>query len=155
LDADAHPDPFDTEVTDHLGRVRRDLADDVEAGEDGPLRVVLVSADGAEDGEDAVPDQVFHGAPKALDGHDHAGDAAPDDVVEVLRIQPFAQRGRPDGVGEQRGDDTPLLAHLAAGPGGGVQCHRPEPQGQSGPVQRGDPPSDTPLAPPPDTREGL
>jgi hypothetical protein len=62
---------------------------------------------------DAVTREVLHGATKGLDRSDDPCDRLLHDELELLGDQPFAQGGRTHDIGEQRGDDPPLLALLA------------------------------------------
>ncbi len=76
--------------------------------------IVLVCDRSAEEREDAVAGEVLHRSTERLDGVDHAPDGGAQELARILGIELLRELRRPDDVGEQGGDDLPLLAHLAA-----------------------------------------
>jgi hypothetical protein len=101
-----------------LGDLRQHLPQGVELGEhverarQRPLGVVLGRRRQPEPGEQRVAGVVQHRA--AMAGHDVAetGDHGVDDLAERLRVDLFGERREARDVGEQGGDQTPLLAWL-------------------------------------------
>ena len=74
--------------------------------EHGPLRVVLVRGRRAEQRQEAVA-RVFEDlTAEGLDRRCHARDSAADQLPEVLRVQPLAQRRRAHDVTEERRNDA-------------------------------------------------
>ena len=116
---------------------------DLEPSKDGPLDVVLVRHRCAEEGQNAVAGDILHGSAEPFDDLDHVPDSYPDDLPDVLGVEPFAERGRAGHVGEQCRDRSTFLAHrtlrsahirrllpVAGGlswPAGRSPCHRRAP----------------------------
>ena len=90
-------------------RVRADVGDDAQTGEHRSLGVVLVRDRGSEQRQQTVAGKVLDRASEAVDGGDHAAHRRLHERAEVLGVHPLAERGRPDHVGEQRGDHTASL----------------------------------------------
>ena len=79
------------------------------AGPDGPLGVVLVGDRGAEQGDDGVAEQLVDAPAERLDVGDEALEARLDQALHRLGVEVLGQRRVADEVGEQDGDDAPLL----------------------------------------------
>ena len=79
----------------------------------GALGVVLVGDRRAEQGDDGVAEDLVD--PPAEAGHvvDEALEEPVDERLDLLRIHPLGLAGEPDEIGEQHGDDAPLLPALA------------------------------------------
>ena len=92
--------------------------DDVQAGADRALRVVLVGDRRAEEGEDRVAHQPGERALVAVDRRDQALEGAVHDLGPVLGIHRLGHRGRAFDVAEQHRDGAALALHRAAGAGG-------------------------------------
>ena len=88
-------------------------SDDLQRRAHRALGVVLVRDRRAEQREHAVAREVLDGAAERFDRPDHARHGVADDELQLLGIQAFAERGRADQVGEERGDHAPLFADLA------------------------------------------
>ena len=73
-------------------------------------RVVLVRGRHAEGGHHRVADELLDGAALGLDLLAHRLKYASHHLAEPLRIEPFAEGGRPGDVGEQDRDELALLA---------------------------------------------
>ena len=114
VDADAHVEGVDAPPFRDLPPERRDVLDDTQPGTDRALGVVLVRGGCAEEGEDAVAGEVLHGPPERLDRSHHAGDGVADDELEFLGIEPLAEGGGADEVGEQGGHVTAFVPDLHA-----------------------------------------
>ena len=81
----------------------------------GPARAVLVGDRRAEERHDAVARVLVDGAFEAMDlGRDQL-EAAVDDPVDVLGIEPFGQRREAGDVREQHGDLPSLALHGGSG----------------------------------------
>ena len=94
----------------------------------GPLGVVLVGDRGAEQRDDGVAEQLVDLAAEGLDvGHEPL-EAAVDQALDPLRVEVLGQRGRADEVGEQDGDDPPLLGE-PVGHGRAAVAAEPSPRG--------------------------
>src|SRR2546427_356449 len=78
---------------------------------DRALRIVLVRGGCAEEREHAVAGEVFDRAAVVLDRVDDPGHRLADDQLHLLGIELLGKGGRADKVGEECGDDLPLLAH--------------------------------------------
>src|SRR2546428_821332 len=74
-----------------------------------PLRVVSMRLGKAEDGHDGIADELLEGAAVVADDflRDHV--EARQERTNILRIQRLAERGGPADVGEEDGDESPLL----------------------------------------------
>jgi hypothetical protein len=121
LDPHADADLLDVPLVLHLGRVCPDCLDYPYPGPDGPLGVVFVGLGGAKERENAVAGKVLDGSPELLDHLDDPGHGPTHDLCDVLGIEPLAERGGADDVGEKRCDDLALLAHDPVG--GGISLH--------------------------------
>jgi hypothetical protein len=111
LDPDSNPEAGDVVVaTDRLG-VLGDPALDLQPCQDGTLGVVLVGDRGSEQCEDAVAGYVLHGPAELLDDLGHLSDGLADDLADVLRVEPLAERRRPGHVRGEGRDDPALLTH--------------------------------------------
>ena len=106
VDADAH---LDRRVGTGLGDERGERALHPQGGPHGPLGVVLVGNRGAEQGDDGVAEQLVDAPAEALDVGDEALEARLDEALDPLRIEVLGQRRVADQIGEQHGDDAPLL----------------------------------------------
>ncbi len=117
---DAHPDvePLDAPGPGDFCAVGADVPGDLQGRQDRPFGVVLVRRGRAEQGQHAVAGQVLDGPAERLDRPDDAGHGLAHDEPDLLGVEPFAQRGGADEVGEQRRDDLSLLSEalLVHGP---------------------------------------
>ncbi len=129
------------------GRAERPhRVDELQAGADGPLRVVLACDGCPPDGHHRVADELLH--PAAVPGDDVGGDVevAGQELPRLLGVVSFRERSEPDQVGEQhrhepalgdggaRRNDHPRAACNAGGdrgrrgggcrPGGGASRQR-------------------------------
>ena len=100
------------------GRRRRSPSLGDEAGErllhaqrgaHGPLGVVLVGDRRAEQGDDGVAEQLVDAAAERLDVGDERLEARLDEPLDLLGVEVLGERRVADEVGEQHGDDAPLL----------------------------------------------
>ena len=108
VDPDPEPDVRAVAALDALGEGAEALPHG-ERSPNGALRVVLVRLRDAEDGEHGVAGELLRRAPEALDlGVDQVEELTLK-LANVLGIEPLAERSRPSEVGEQNGDDPPLL----------------------------------------------
>ena len=78
----------------------------------GALGIVLVRDRGAEQGDDAVPQDLVDPAAKGIDVLHQPFEAGVDHPFDLLRIAVLGQCRVADDVGEQHGDDAPLLELL-------------------------------------------
>ena len=108
VDADAHAD-VDGAARPGLGHRAGDRLLHPQPGPHGAFGVVLVRHRGAEQGEDPVAEQLVDPAAVLGDVVDEAGEAAIDQALGLLGVHVLGERGEPDEVGEQHGDDAPLL----------------------------------------------
>ena len=92
-----------------------DVVDDAERGADRTFRIVLVSDRSAEEREQSVAGEILDGASERLDGRDHASHGVADDELQLLGVEALAERGRPDEVGEEGGDDAAFVADVHPG----------------------------------------
>ena len=76
---------------------------------DRALGVVLVRLRNAEHGQDGVADELLRDPSVVLDLGVHELEELALTARDVLRVEPFAERSRPCEVGEEHGDDAPLL----------------------------------------------
>ena len=102
-------------LDDRFTGVDRDLhagdrVADRERRADRALGVVLVRDRRAEDGHHGVADVLLERAAEALELAPHPRDLRTDGAAEVLGVAAVAEHRRVDEVGEQDGDDLPLLA---------------------------------------------
>ena len=74
-----------------------------------PLGVVLVGDRGAEEGDDGVAEQLVDAPTEQLDVGDEALEARLHQALHPLRVEVLGERRVADEVGEQHGDDAPLL----------------------------------------------
>ena len=111
FDADADAEPLDAPRGRDLARVGGDVLRDPDRRAHGALGVVLVGDGGAEQRQDAVAGQVLHRSPERLDGVDDPGDRLADDQLDLLGVQPLAERRGADEVGEDGGHDLAFLPH--------------------------------------------
>ena len=109
VDADAHPDAGAS------GEARR--ADEVaqrllhpQRGAHRALGVVLVGDRRAEQRQDPVAEDLVDPPAERRDVVDQQLEARVDQSLHLLGIAVLGQRGEPDEVGEQHGDDAPFLA---------------------------------------------
>jgi hypothetical protein len=77
---------------------------------DRALRIVLVRNRGAEERHDGVADELLHSAAEALELQTQAAVIGRKERAHVLRVELLGARGEADQVGEEHGDDLPLLA---------------------------------------------
>ena len=75
----------------------------------GPLGVVLVGDRRAEQGDDGVAEQLVDAAAERLDVGDEALEARLDEALHPLGVEVLGERRVADEVGEEHGDDAPLL----------------------------------------------
>ena len=99
-----------------LSGVRLGGSQHLEAGHDGPLRIVLVGDGSAEEGEYGVAHQTCERSLVAVDGTDEPLERPVDDVCPVLRVELLGGSRRPLHVGEQHRDRPPFAGHRLAGP---------------------------------------
>ena len=84
----------------------------LERGPDRPLRIVLVCRRHPEDGDDRVADVLLQRpAPRGNDAR-HRLEEGAQQGAQPLRVEPLAELGRADHVGEQDRRDLALLAQL-------------------------------------------
>ncbi len=107
----AHPD---AELRDSPGSLRlsgigRHELHDAERGPRRPFGVVFVSHGHAEVGADAVPLVRLHRPAVLLDRLAHPGHALPDEGLDLVGGEAFAEPGRAGDVGEQRRDGSQLV----------------------------------------------
>ncbi len=115
---DADPDvEVQAVLGSHLLLVGRDPGDDVEAGPDRALRVVLVCDRRAEEREDRVAHQAGERSFVAVDRGDQPFEGAVHDLRPDLGIQRLRHRRGALDVAEQHGDDAALALHRATGSG--------------------------------------
>ena len=91
------------------GRAERPhRVDELQAGPDGPFRVVLARDGCSPDGHHRVADELLH--PAAVPGDDVGGDVevAGQELPGLLRVVSLRERGEPDQVGEQHRDEAAL-----------------------------------------------
>ena len=110
------PDP-DIELGDppaplDLRAVGGDLLDDAQRRSERAFRIVLVRNRRAEEGEDTVSGEVLDVAADPLHLGDDSGHRLPDDELDFFCVELLAECGRTDEVGEENGDDLPLLAEI-------------------------------------------
>ena len=79
-----------------------------ERGAERPRGVVLVRHGHAEDGHYGVADELLDGAAFALDLLSHRGCVGAENVLQVLRIEPLAERRGARDVGEEDRDELAL-----------------------------------------------
>ena len=120
LDPDPDRESLDLPLAGDLVTLGGDRVDDLEAGEDRALGIVLVGARGAEQGQQAIARVLEHLAAEALHRRGHPRDGAADHALEVLGIHALAESGRADHVGEQRADDLARLPRRAPAPATGA-----------------------------------
>ena len=82
--------------------------DQVEAGPDGSLGVVLAGGRRAPDGHHGVADELLDGAAVAADDLRGELEVAGQGVADVLRVTLLGERGEPDEVGEEDRDEAAL-----------------------------------------------
>ena len=85
----------------------------VGGGSHGPQRVVLVDRGQAEDRHDRVADVLLDRPSVRFEHHPHLFEVAREDLAHDLRVEPVAEGRRPLEIGEDDGDELPLLARLA------------------------------------------
>ena len=78
-----------------------DRVDELEAGPDGPLGVVLAGDGGAPDGHDGVADELLDGAAVAADHLAGELEVAVQELAGVLGVVALGDRGEADEVGEE------------------------------------------------------
>ena len=94
------------------GRAKVEVVDRVANGErraNGALRVVLVGGRSAEHGHDRVADELLDGAAVPLDLVAQARVVGRQRRAHVLGVEPLGAAREADEVGEEDGDDLPLL----------------------------------------------
>ena len=87
---------------------RRDGRDEVEAGADGPLGVVLVRDRRAPDGHHRVADELLDGAAVALDDAPRVLEVAGEELPHLLGVAGLREGREADEVGEEHRDEPPL-----------------------------------------------
>ena len=90
------------------GPERAHDVDQVQAGPDGTLGVVLVGDRGAPDGHDGVADELLDGPAVAADDVGGQLEVAGQGLADVLGVALLGERGEPDEVGEQDADEAAL-----------------------------------------------
>ena len=80
-----------------------------------PLGIVAVGDRGSEHGHDRVSDELLDRAAERLDLVPHSSEVRRKDRAHVFGIEPLRAGGEPDEVGEEHGDDLPLLGQSALG----------------------------------------
>ena len=108
VDPDAHAD-VDVAVGRRAGHRAVQRVLHPQAGAHGALRIVLVRHRRAEQGEDPVAEQLVDPAAVLGDVVHEAGEGPVDQPLGLLGVHVLGQGGEPDEVGEQHGDDPPLL----------------------------------------------
>ena len=98
----------------------------------GPLGVVLVGDGRAEQGDDGVAEQLVDASAEQLDVGDQALEARLDQALHALGVEVLGERGVADEVGEQHGDDAPLLERDRSAPTWSA-ARRAEPRPRSAP----------------------
>src|SRR5262249_22630749 len=66
-------------------------------------------------GHDGVTDELLDGAVHPLNLGDEPAETIGDDLAHLFGVQPFAERGEADQVGEEHGDPAALLRVIGAG----------------------------------------
>ena len=149
VDADPQPDVGAVAALDALGE-RSEAVPHGQRRPNRPLGVVLVGLGDAEHGEDRVAGEFLRGASEPLDLGVDQLEELPLELAHVLRVQFLAERGRAREVGEQDGDNAPLLAIVgrvrrtasvfserdAAGRAEGRAGRLLEPAGRADPLKR-------------------
>jgi hypothetical protein len=113
VDADAHREPGAATGRETVREPVHRVAHR-ERRAHGTLRVVPVRHGRAEDGHEAVARELIHDARKAIHRRKGRPEVSLEQLVELLGIEPFGERGRPDEVAKEHRD----VAALALGPGG-------------------------------------
>ena len=90
------------------GPERGNDIDEVEAGADGALGVVLVGDRSSPHGHDGVADELLDGASVAPDDLGRQLEVAVQGLADVLGVALLGEGGEPDEVGEQDTDETAL-----------------------------------------------
>ena len=85
-----------------------DGVDEVEAGPDGTLGVVLAGGRGAPDGHHRIADELLDGAAVAADHVRGELEVAGQGLADLLGVALLGERGESDEVGEEDGDEAPL-----------------------------------------------
>ena len=80
-----------------------------------PLGIVAVGNRRSEHGHDRISDELLDRAAERLDLVPHSSEVRREDRAHVLGIEPLRAGGEPDEVGEEHGDDLPLLGQSALG----------------------------------------
>ena len=96
-----------------------DGVDELEAGPDGPLGVVLAGDGGAPDGHDGVADELLDGAAVAADHLAGELEVAVQELAGVLGVVALGEGREADEVGEEDRDEAALGD---GGVGGGCGC---------------------------------
>ena len=107
---DPDPDP-DLRAVATLDAVREgaEAVPHRERSPNGALGVVLVRLRNPEDGEHGIAGELLRRAPEALDLRVDQVEELTLKLANVLGIEQLAERSRPGEVGEEHGDDAPLL----------------------------------------------
>ena len=92
-----------------------DSVDQVEAGPDGPLGVVLAGRRGSPDGHDRVTDELLDRPAVPLDDPCRDREVARERVADVLCVLLLGERGEADQVGEQDAHESTLRAGAELG----------------------------------------
>ena len=90
-----------------------------------PQGVVLVQVRQPEDRHHRVADELLNGAAVPLHGRAHAGVVCRHHASEHLRVEPIAERRRPDQVAEEHGHRPPRLGDVRAGKRGPALAAEP------------------------------
>src|SRR5262245_24388540 len=97
-----------------LGVERLDGLDEVERGSHGALGVVLLGHRGAPHGHHGVADELLHRAAEAFDHLPSGVEVAGEQLPNLLGVPVFGERGEPDEVGEEDGNEPPLRGRRGA-----------------------------------------
>ncbi len=117
--ADTHSEAVDAPAAKDFAPVVLELGDDAQGGPERALGVVFARGRRPEEGEHAVAREILDVAAERFDLADNARHRLADDELHVLGVEPLAERGRADDVGEQR------RQYLALFPDGGRVVHAP------------------------------
>jgi hypothetical protein len=114
VDADAQVELLQALALAEPRREQRRLGEDVEAGADGALGIVLERLVGAEGGEQAVAGVLEDPALARAHELGQADERRVHDGVHLLRVEPLRQLRRADDVHEEDGDGLALLLARAS-----------------------------------------
>ena len=110
---DPHPHlELGAELALQLGVERRQLVAQLGGGSRCPQRIVLVDNRDPEHRHDGVADELLDGPAVAFEHLARDVEVPLHHAPQRLRVEPFAQRGRPGHVAEEDRDDLAELPHL-------------------------------------------